>query len=140
MKISQETKSKTGRPREEINWEFFEFACRIMATQKEICEHLQISDSTLSRRVKEQYGHTFEDAYKKLSAHGKISLRRAQMALAKKGNPTMLIWLGKQYLGQTDKGKEAEHDWINEELEILTPEDKRYIDNRASKFIDVNRI
>lgn len=32
-----------------------------------------------------------------------MSLRRAQMKLAESGNATMLIWCGKQYLGQTDK-------------------------------------
>ena len=30
------------------------------------------------------------------------SLRRAQYEAAMKGNATMLIWLGKQYLGQRD--------------------------------------
>lgn len=32
-----------------------------------------------------------------------MSLRRQQIALAEKGNATMLIWLGKQLLGQSDK-------------------------------------
>jgi hypothetical protein len=32
------------------------------------------------------------------------SLRRAQIKSALSGNPTMLIWLGKQYLGQRDRG------------------------------------
>jgi hypothetical protein len=32
----------------------------------------------------------------------KIRLRRAQLRLAIDGNVTMLIWLGKQYLGQSD--------------------------------------
>ena len=34
---------------------------------------------------------------------GKIRLRQYQWASAKKGNVAMLIWLGKQMLGQTDK-------------------------------------
>ena len=34
---------------------------------------------------------------------GKIRLRQYQWAAAKKGNVAMLIWLGKQLLGQTDK-------------------------------------
>ena len=34
---------------------------------------------------------------------GKIRLRQYQWAAAKKGNVVMLIWLGKQMLGQTDK-------------------------------------
>lgn len=36
-------------------------------------------------------------------ANMKIKIRDYQMALAKKGNATMLIWLGKQYLDQTDE-------------------------------------
>jgi hypothetical protein len=34
---------------------------------------------------------------------GKVSLRRKQWELANKGNTTMLVWLGKQWLGQADK-------------------------------------
>ena len=34
---------------------------------------------------------------------GRIRLRQYQWAAAKKGNVAMLIWLGKQILGQTDK-------------------------------------
>jgi len=33
---------------------------------------------------------------------GFVSLRRKQFAMAEK-NPTMAIWLGKQYLGQSDR-------------------------------------
>lgn len=33
----------------------------------------------------------------------KMSLRRKQIRLALKGNVTMLVWLGKQLLGQSDK-------------------------------------
>ena len=39
---------------------------------------------------------------------GKIRLRQYQWASAKKGNVAMLIWLGKQLLGQTDK-QEVSH-------------------------------
>ena len=44
----------------------------------------------------------FSDVYKRLSVKGKISLRRYQFQQAEK-NTTMAIWLGKQYLGQTEK-------------------------------------
>ena len=36
-------------------------------------------------------------------ANGKMSLRRVQWARAQAGSDTMLIWLGKQILGQRDK-------------------------------------
>ena len=39
---------------------------------------------------------------------GKIRLRQLQWRSAESGNTSMLIWLGKQLLGQTDK-QEIEH-------------------------------
>lgn len=52
----------------------------------------------------------------------KQSLRMSQIAAAKSGNATMLIWLGKQYLGQSDATLD---DYILEALETagLTKED-----------------
>lgn len=45
----------------------------------------------------------FQEIYLKGRENGKAKLRDLQLAQANKGNVTMLIWLGKQYLGQTDK-------------------------------------
>lgn len=47
----------------------------------------------------------FQEIYTKGRESGKAKLRDLQFAQAKKGNVTMLIWLGKQYLGQTDKAE-----------------------------------
>lgn len=44
----------------------------------------------------------FSDIFHIKRGIGKISLRRSQFRMAEV-NPTMAIWLGKQYLGQTDK-------------------------------------
>jgi hypothetical protein len=38
-------------------------------------------------------------------AVGRMSLRRKQWKAAEDGNTTMLVWLGKQYLGQSDKSE-----------------------------------
>jgi hypothetical protein len=45
------------------------------------------------------------DAIEKGRAEGKTTLRRMQWQAAAKGNPTMLIWLGKQMLDQRDKNE-----------------------------------
>ena len=45
---------------------------------------------------------------------GKIRLRQMQWKAADKGNVTMLIWLGKQVLGQSDK----------QEIELIKPIDE----------------
>ena len=79
---------------------------RIQCTRDEICDILGMSDTTLNRRIKEQGipgVNNFEALYKKHQGEGKASLRRAQWKAAQDGNPTMLVWLGKQMLGQRDK-------------------------------------
>ena len=45
----------------------------------------------------------FEDIYTKGKEEGKAKLRDVQLKSAMSGNVTMQIWLGKQYLDQTDK-------------------------------------
>lgn len=79
---------------------------RIQCTRDEICDILNMSETTLNRRIKEQgiEGlYNFEALYKKHQGEGRASLRRAQWKAAQEGNPTMLVWLGKQMLGQKDK-------------------------------------
>lgn len=55
-------------------------------------------------------------AYKKGFADLKKSLRRKQIERAESGNATMLIWLGKQLLGQRDVPDpvqvEVDEDWV----------------------------
>lgn len=97
--------AKRGRPRKEINKEAFEKLCAIMCTEDEICGVFGITDKTLSRWCKETYGMNFSDTFKTYSADGKISLRRKQFKLADR-SAAMAIFLGKQYLGQTDNPNE----------------------------------
>lgn len=72
----------------------FELA-KLHCTYEEIANILDISKGTLTNRFKQVIQKGYEDV--------KRSLRKKQLELARSGNVTMLIWLGKQYLGQTDK-------------------------------------
>ncbi len=94
--------AKTGRPYKDIDRALFEKLCGIHCTEAEICDVLDTTDKTLSGWCKRTYRLSFSDAYKKFAAHGNASLRRAQYQAAVAGNPTLLIWLGKQYLDQRD--------------------------------------
>ena len=49
------------------------------------------------------------ECYENGKEHGKMSLRRKQINVAMEGNATMLIWTGKQYLGQSDKADVNQH-------------------------------
>ena len=68
----------------------------IHCTYQEIADVIGTSTTTLEKRFK----HLIE----KGRAEGKKSLRRKQMEVAlEKGDVRMLMWLGKQYLGQADQ-------------------------------------
>ena len=91
---------KIGRPKKEIDLEELKKLASIQCTVEEICSIMEVSKDTFYTRLKED--EAFSDAYKKARDTGKCSLRRHQYVLAQKGNASMLIWLGKQYLGQVD--------------------------------------
>jgi len=67
---------------------------------KEICTWFDINKDTLQ--------YTFGEVIEKAREDLKMRLRRAQFDLALNGNATMLIWLGKQYLGQSDTPNNTE--------------------------------
>lgn len=62
---------------------------------------MDVSEKTLDRIIKGKYKECFEAIQSHYRAYGKASLLRTQFKLAER-NPTMAIWLGKQYLDQTD--------------------------------------
>jgi hypothetical protein len=99
----------------EEDWKIFDALCFAQATLEEIALYYAVSSRTIERAVQRAKKTTFVRYYGQKRVGGNVSLRRKQMELAMKGNVTMLIWLGKQYLGQTDKQQVAgdfhhEHD------------------------------
>jgi hypothetical protein len=97
------TNNPDGRKPNVIDWPKVEKLCYIQCTGEEIASILGIDYDTLEKAIKREHKLCFTDYYKKHAAGGRASLRRMQYKSAEKGNPTMLIWLGKQYLNQTDK-------------------------------------
>lgn len=83
-----------GSNRRVISPEEVENLARTWADQKEIAQILDIPLGTLR--------YNFAKELEKGRAETKQALRRAQIKLALNGNVTMLIWLGKNILGQSD--------------------------------------
>ena len=98
----KETTNKGGRPRKKIDKEEFEKLCALQCTKEEICAWFDLTDKTLERWCKDTYTVGFSEVFGTKRGLGKISLRRSQWQVAQKGSVAMLIWLGKQYLGQKD--------------------------------------
>lgn len=93
----------TPGKRKRIDGDKVEALAAIGASQKEIAVVLKCSPQTLDRR--------FHDRMELGWERMKVSLKRAQFDTAvNKRNPTMQIWLGKQYLAQRDDpgGKQVE--------------------------------
>lgn len=97
-------KKKTGRPRKAISQKQFEELCSIQCTEEEIMAVLDVSDKTLTKWCMETYGKSFSEVFRIKRQGGKTSLRRKQWKLAEKNAP-MAIFLGKNYLGQSDERK-----------------------------------
>lgn len=91
-----------GRPRIQIDKRMFEEMCGLFCTLKEMCAILGVSEDTVQRWCKRTYKRGFREVYAEKSAMGRMSLRRSQLRLAET-NPAMAIFLGKNYLGQTDQ-------------------------------------
>ena len=67
------------------------FGCSIT----EIAKYFRIDESTVRKKYKDE----LETGRESL----KVKLRQLQWDHAARGNTALLIWLGKQYLGQTDR-------------------------------------
>lgn len=123
----------------------FKELCSIFCTEAEICSILGVSDKTLVRLINKYLRDeitpgsrspvTFEQAFEHYSAEGKRSLRRAQLAAAEAGDRQMLLWLGKQYLGQVDKKEVTQQATIKtEKPKEAAPIDDLY--KRAARLGD----
>jgi hypothetical protein len=110
---------KVTRPKEFIpDMEQVEKLCRLNCTDAELAAYFGFCRKTIERERRDN--PEFDAAIERGKSYGKLSLRRKQVALAEEGNATMLIWLGKQYMGQRDKNEltgadggpmEHDHTW-----------------------------
>lgn len=94
---------KRGPKAIEIDWTEFNKLCGFQCTSVELASWFDCSVDTLENRVKENFNMKLSEYIEEKRGAGKVSLRRAQYQAAIGGNTALLIWLGKQYLGQTDK-------------------------------------
>lgn len=90
-----------GRPFAEFDMGVVERAASIGCTNNEMAALLGVAHSTFYERLKQD--PELQEVIDRGRETGKASLRRTQWAVAESGNPTMLIWLGKQWLDQKDK-------------------------------------
>ena len=92
----QSKEKKVGRPKLDIDAEQVTRLARLHCTMQEMADFFGCHRDTLH--------NNFSAEITKGRAEGNISLRRKQWQMAvEKGNVVMLIWLGKQMLGQRNE-------------------------------------
>lgn len=111
-----------GRPPVEIDWEDFDKLVRLQCTKEEIAAWFDCSLDTIENKIRDKFEMTFSAYRDQKAPAGRASLRRYQWLAAQKGNVAMLIWLGKNWLGQTDKVEVAQP----------TPEPERKLTGKIS--------
>lgn len=113
-----------------VDWAQVDSLLGIHCTQEEICAVLDISEDTLTTRCKEDHRCTFSEYSKTKRRVGRTSLRRRQYQVAMSGDRAMLIWLGKNWLKQSDK--------IEQKVEI-SEEDPEVIE-MAKQLIEMGKL
>lgn len=123
-------KKKTGRPRKEPDFEEFCRLAVLCPTYEEIAAYFSISLATIKRLMKHKKWRDALDAGKE---NRRTSLKRAQFRVAtKRENTAMLIWLGKQELGQSDKQEQKiSFDFSNMSDEDLLRFASLFLDDRG---------
>jgi hypothetical protein len=92
----QSKEKKLGRPKLDIDAEQVTRLARLHCTMQEMADFFGCHRETLREN--------FSPQIDKGRSEGNISLRRKQWQMAvEKGNVVMLIWLGKQMLGQRNE-------------------------------------
>lgn len=84
-----------ARPHKPVDEQKLDLLASLGLTIAEMAAVLDVSEDTLQRN----YGEVMRVGKEKCRA----SIRRKQFELAMAGNATMLIWLGKQMLGQKER-------------------------------------
>lgn len=121
-----------GRPRDEFDWHLVESLAMLETTEAFIAERLILKDGDevnaksiqakikiIQRRITERYMCSFVQFRQQRLESRRLQLRQWQWKAAEKGNTAMLIWLGKQYLNQSDN---PEPDYGETELSFLDVE------------------
>lgn len=97
-----------GRPPKKIYLEEIESLAAIGCKLSDMAAWLKISKRTMQRAAQDP---RVIEAIRRGRGRGRVSVLRAQFQAALAGDRTMLIWIGKNFLGQSDKlSAEVEHD------------------------------
>lgn len=129
---------RPGPKIKDFDWHLVDSLLGLNASLEYVCEKLiekdgdEVNKKTIvakkrmvDRRIKERHNCRFSEYRDRKLEPLRMNLFKKQIELALKGNVPMLIWMGKQLLGQTDVEKsqvkriEDQISTMNEKINIL---------------------
>jgi hypothetical protein len=121
-------RNKTAVPPDEV-----EHQASLGCTDRDIATYFGVKEDTLRRHFAE---------YLIKGRHNlKTSLRQAQLRVALDGNPTMLIWLGKNILAQQESGLASPDNralpWTDDPV-VITVDEEDFVANLGLTDADTN--
>jgi hypothetical protein len=120
MKLYLNNELYMARPEIPIDWDKVDYLLKAGCLGTELAAKFAMHPDTFYRRVEEKYSMGFTDYMQQMRADGDACIRAKQYekALKDDGDNTMLIWLGKNRLGQRNEDK----------LSIVTSEQQTTLD------------
>lgn len=103
-------RSGAGRPQKPIEWDVVDQLLMAGCTGTEVAANFNIYPDTLYRRVQEEFAITFTEYAAKYEEKGKALIKLKQFEKALEKDNTLLIWVGKQRLGQREPDSKSELD------------------------------
>lgn len=91
-----------GRKPIALDLKQLEFLAGLHCTNVELAEHFGVDEKTIRNKLKEE---PYRGVWLRGRAEGRIALRQMQFKAADRGNPAMLIWLGKNLLEQAEPSR-----------------------------------
>ncbi len=107
---------------------------RLQCTNAELGAYFGLTErQIITRRAKDP---ELDEAIKRGSNQGRISLRRKQYEAALAGDKTMLVWLGKNVLGQRDSGLDIN---VSGGISFDSDEIRPLLDQKLEDFVRARR-
>lgn len=130
-----------SRPEIPIDWKRVDELLTAGCLGTEVAAYLGMHPDTFYHRVEEKHGMGFSEYFAGKKSNGNALLREAQYTKAmKKSDNTMLIWLGKQRLGQKENSGEMviSDDVLKAFNELMSQVDKAQSERKYSSSQAIN--
>ena len=130
IKAVEERFFPPNRPPRPMSLEDLEGLGRLQCTNAELGAYFGLTErQIISRRATDP---ELDECIKRGQNQGRISLRRQQFAAALDGDRTMLVWLGKNVLGQRDSGIDIN---VSGSMSFDNEEIRPLLDSKMDEFV-----